>query len=103
MTHVIVEPTAYAVGFGVQMDITAVQGKIEQLKAIRKQLRWSEELCAYHLGVTYSTLNRWERGQSKPKSRAVLSAIDRFIAKYGKCHTNAGAEAQQTGGTDERA
>ena len=60
-----------------------INQRIEQLTIIRKQLRWSEELCAYHLGVTYSTLNRWERGRSKPKSRAVLSAIDRFIAKYG--------------------
>ncbi len=80
-----------------------INQRIEQLKAIRRQLQWSEELCAYHLGVTYSTLNRWERGQSKPKSRAVLSAIDQFIAKYGKGHTDAGAGAQQTGGTDERA
>ncbi len=80
-----------------------IHQRIEQLKAIRKQLQWSEELCAYHLGVTYSTLNRWERGQSRPKSRAVLSAIDRFITKYGKSHTDAGAGAQQTGGTNERA
>ena len=80
-----------------------INKRIDQLKTIRKQLRWSEELCAYHLGVTYSTLNRWERGQSKPKSRAVLSAIDRFIAKHSKGHTDTGAEAPQTGGTDERA
>lgn len=72
--------------------------KIERLKAIRKVLGWSEEVCAYHLGVTYSTLNRWERGQSKPKSRAVLSAIDRFIAKYSRHHTDAATEEQHTGG-----
>lgn len=80
-----------------------IRQRIEQLKAIRKQLQWSEELCAYHLGVTYSTMNRWERGQSAPKSRAVLSSIDRFIAKYGKNHTDAKAQAQQTRGTDEHA
>jgi len=34
--------------------------------------------------VTYSTLNRWERGESFPKSRVVLKAIDHFLAKYGK-------------------
>jgi len=77
-----VEPTASAVGFGVKMDITSVQGKIERLKAIRRALGWSEEVCAYHLGVTYSTLNRWERGESFPKSRVVLKALDRFITKY---------------------
>lgn len=59
-----------------------VRERIERLKAIRKQLGWSEERCAYHLGVTYSTLNRWERGESQPKSRAVLSAIDRFLAEH---------------------
>lgn len=79
-----------------------VSQRIKQLKAIRKQLRWSEELCAYHVGVTYSTLNRWERGQSKPKSRAVLSAIDRFLAKYSRYHTDTAAEGQQTGGDHAR-
>jgi DNA-binding transcriptional regulator YiaG len=57
--------------------------KIVRLKAIRKALGWSEEVCAYHLGVTYSTLNRWERGESLPRSRLVLKAIDRFIATHG--------------------
>jgi len=60
-----------------------IKGKIERLKAVRKALGWSEEVCAYHLGVTYSTLNRWERGESFPKSRVVLKAIDRFIATHG--------------------
>jgi transcriptional regulator with XRE-family HTH domain len=58
--------------------------KIERLKAIRKRMGWSEETCAHHLGVTYSTLNRWERGESFPKSQVVLSAIGRFIARYGQ-------------------
>ena len=57
--------------------------KIERLKAIRKRMGWSEETCAHHLGVTYSTLNRWERGEVVPKSQVVLSAIDHFIAQYG--------------------
>ena len=63
---------------------TVVKEKIEHLRAIRKQLGWSEETCAHELGVTYSTLNRWERGESFPKSRVVLKAIDRFLAKYGR-------------------
>lgn len=58
--------------------------KIKRLKTIRKQLGWSEEVCAYHLGVTYSTLNRWERGASLPRSRLVLKAVDRFIARHRK-------------------
>ena len=60
--------------------------QLAQLKAIRKRLGWSEELCAHHLGVTYSTWNRWERGESIPKSQAVREAIHRFIEKYGEHH-----------------
>ena len=78
-----------------------VRERIDRLKALRKQLGWSEELCAYHLGVTYSTLNRWERGESTPKSRAVLSAIDRFITKHSRHHTDAATEEQRTGGDHE--
>ena len=63
---------------------SAIKEKIERLKTIRKRLGWSEEICAYHLGVTYSTLNRWERGESLPKSRVVLKAIEHFIARHGK-------------------
>ena len=58
-------------------------GKIKQLKALRTQQGWSEETCAHLLGVTYSTLNRWERGESLPKSRVMVEAIDHFIARYG--------------------
>ena len=82
------------------MDTTSLYTKerIERLKAIRKRLGWSEEVCAYHLGVAYSTLNRWERGESIPKSRAVLVAIDRFIARYGKSSMDSTQQGQQTGG-----
>lgn len=58
--------------------------RIERLKAVRQRLGWSEEYCAHQLGVTYSTLSRWERGESWPRSQVVLKAIEHFIAKYGK-------------------
>jgi DNA-binding transcriptional regulator YiaG len=57
--------------------------KLAQLKRVRRRLGWSEETCAHELGVTYSTLNRWERGESLPKSRAVVKAIDDFLTRYG--------------------
>ncbi len=63
-------------------DASPVTEKIEQLKAIRKRLGWSEETCAHELGVSYSTLSRWERGESLPNSRLVLKAIDHFIDKH---------------------
>ena len=82
-----------------EMSHFDVKGRIEQLKAIRKHLGWSEEFCAYQVGVTYSTLNRWERGESLPRSRAVLSALDQFIAKYGDALTGSPGEKQQAGGS----
>ncbi len=59
-----------------------VRKKIQQLTAIRHELGWSEETCAHELGVTYSTMNRWERGRSVPRSRVVIEAIDRLLARY---------------------
>ena len=63
-----------------QTDI--IHEKIAQLKAARQRLGWSEEQCAHHLGVTYSTLSRWERGESVPKSMVVLKAIDQFLRDH---------------------
>ena len=67
-----------------------IRDKLHKLTDVRKALGWSEETCAHELGVTYSTLNRWERGESLPKSQVVLKAIDRFIAKYGKHNPEGG-------------
>ena len=103
MTRVIDADLATAISFEQQMDTPSgdIKGRIERLRAIRNELGWSEEVCAYHLGVAYSTLNRWERGESMPRSRVVVSAIDRFIAKYGKQQASEGAQ-EQTGGEHGR-
>lgn len=42
----------------------------EEIKQIRKQLGWSQERLARELGLSFSTINRWERGKSKPSSAA---------------------------------
>ena len=63
---------------------TDIRDRIKRLTTLRRTLGWSEETCAHMLGVTYSTLNRWERGESLPKSVVVLKAIDRFLAKHAK-------------------
>ena len=65
-----------------QNQTAIIQEKIAQLKTIRQRLGWSEEECAHQLGVTYSTLNRWERGEALPKSQLVLHVIDQFIATH---------------------
>lgn len=61
---------------------TSVRERLERLTEIRKRLGWSEETCAHELGVSYSTLGRWARGESLPRSRLVLEAIDRFISAH---------------------
>lgn len=94
MIYVIDASYPDAIGYASQMpqgsEATAVQERIDGLKAIRRRFGWSEEVCAYHLGVTYSTLNRWERGKSLPRSRLVLTAIDHFLAKYQKAPSERG-------------
>lgn len=65
-------------------SVKIVQDKIEKLKALRRSLGWSQEFCAHHLGITYSSLNRWEKGATSPRSKVMLIAIDSFIEKYGE-------------------
>jgi transcriptional regulator with XRE-family HTH domain len=42
----------------------------EEIKHIRKQLGWSQERLARELGLSFSTISRWERGESKPSPAA---------------------------------
>lgn len=41
-----------------------------QIKAIRLQLRLSQEELAQKLGVSFTSVNRWENGQTKPSKLA---------------------------------
>lgn len=42
----------------------------EEIKKIRKHLGWSQERLARELGLSFSTISRWERGESKPSPAA---------------------------------
>ena len=42
----------------------------EMIKKLRKQLGLTQEQFAAKLGVTFSTVNRWEAGRSKPSPLA---------------------------------
>jgi len=44
-----------------------------RIKKIRLNLGWSQEKMARKLGVSFSTVNRWERGRTKPSPLAVKS------------------------------
>ena len=49
----------------------------EKIKHIRVQSLLSQEAFAKELGVSYSTVNRWEKDKTKPNYRA-LKSIDAF-------------------------
>lgn len=52
----------------------------EQLKALRQQHGWSQEDLARELGVSFSTVNRWENGKAKP-SRLAKKQIKRLLSE----------------------
>lgn len=39
---------------------------IEQIKALRKEMHWSQEDLAREIGISLSTVQRWETKGGKP-------------------------------------
>lgn len=54
----------------------------EILKTIRKELNISQEVLARDLGVSFTTMNRWENNKAKPSRLAMLQLKD-YAAKNG--------------------
>lgn len=52
----------------------------EAIKSIRKATFMSQESFAKEIGVSFSTVNRWERGKSKPNYSA-MKKIDKFCSE----------------------
>lgn len=42
----------------------------EEVKALREQLGWTQERMARELGVSFATVNRWEKGHTTPSNLA---------------------------------
>lgn len=42
----------------------------KKIKAIRQYLKLSQEELAHKLGVSFTSVNRWENGQTKPSKLA---------------------------------
>ncbi len=42
----------------------------EKMQAVRKQLFLSQEAMAKELGVSFATVNRWEKGKCEPSYKA---------------------------------
>ena len=53
------------------------------VKEVRKQLAMSQEDLARELGVSYTTINRWEKGVSKPSKLAKVQ-FNSFYEKMVK-------------------
>ena len=56
----------------------------EQIKEIRKRLNLSQEEFAKKLGVSFTSVNRWENGQTKPSKlarRQILNLLE-HITEY---------------------
>ena len=49
----------------------------KRIKSIRQQLGLSQEELAHKLGVSFTSVNRWENGQTKP-SKLAKKQIDLF-------------------------
>jgi len=53
-----------------------VYWKVMEIKQLRERLGLTQEQLAHQLGVTVKTVNRWERGRSKPSPMARRLLID---------------------------
>lgn len=53
-----------------------------EVKTLRVSLGMTQEDLAHELGVTVSTVNRWENGHTRP-SRLATAGLDRLSAERG--------------------
>lgn len=61
-----------------------------KIKAIRQKLGLSQEELAQKLGVSFTSVNRWENGQTKP-SKLARRQIDILCKKSDKLKEHVGA------------
>lgn len=59
----------------------------DKVKEVRKKLNLSQEKLAARLGVSFSTVNRWEKGHSYPSYKA-QSRFELFCKKNGIVFSN---------------
>ena len=81
MTILLLEPSK---SWKISTDIS------RQIKSIRKQLGLSQEELAQKLGVSFTSVNRWENGQTKP-SKLARRQIDILCKKNEKLKDPVGA------------
>ncbi len=52
----------------------------QKVKRLRKKKKWTQEDLAHEIGVSLSTVQRWERQGGKP-IRIVARVLDRLFAE----------------------
>jgi DNA-binding transcriptional regulator YiaG len=52
------------------------------VRAMRRELKMTQEEFAHELGITVGTVNRWENGRFRPSKLARATLLD-FAAKHG--------------------
>ena len=55
----------------------------EDVRQLRESLRMTQEEFAREVGVSFSTVSRWERGRGEP-SRLARRQIDKLRKRAGK-------------------
>lgn len=64
------------------MDSTKAN-QMSSVASLRRQLNMTQEEFAHAIGVTVSTVNRWENGHVEP-SRLARKAMEGLSLSYGK-------------------
>jgi len=54
------------------------------IRKVRKQLQLTQEQLAQKLGVSFTTVNRWENGKAKPSPLAIkqIQNLLKFVSKF---------------------
>jgi putative transcriptional regulator len=55
----------------------------KRIQEIRRGLRVTQEDFAHMVGVTFSTVNRWENGKSKPNriAQRILAGLEKKVKR----------------------
>ena len=62
------------------MSVNREPGMTSPISALRRRLRMTQEEFAHAIGVTVSTVNRWENGHIEP-SRLARKAMEGLLAQ----------------------
>jgi putative transcriptional regulator len=54
----------------------------ELVRALRHELKMTQEELAHELGITVGTVNRWENGRFRPSKLARATLLE-FASKHG--------------------